>query len=217
MTQKVIDNVAVLITPQAMMQAIDDNFDELYANDANAISDEAYDATTWDAVTTVAPSKNAVRDKVAAMDAAIEVNTAKVSFDSTSSGKLDGIEEGAEVNNMTDGEVGALTESGNTTLHYHSTDRDRANHTGTQTTSTISDFSSAVAANSAVSANTAKETNVSTNLAEGTATTTTVTITSSDGTDATLASASTTRAGLLTKAKFDEISAGAASYTTAWK
>ena len=47
--------------------------------------------------------------------------------------------------------------------------------------------------------------NVDTNLAEGTATTTTVKVTSSTGTDATLASASTSRAGLLSKAKFDEI------------
>ena len=47
--------------------------------------------------------------------------------------------------------------------------------------------------------------NVTTNLAEGTATNTTVKVTSSDGTDATLNSASTSRAGLLSKAKFDEI------------
>ena len=47
--------------------------------------------------------------------------------------------------------------------------------------------------------------NVSTDLAEGTATNTTVLVTSSDGTDATLNSASTTRAGLLSKGKFDEI------------
>ena len=47
--------------------------------------------------------------------------------------------------------------------------------------------------------------NVDTNLAEGTATATTVKVTSSTGTDATLASASTSRAGLLSKAKFDEI------------
>ena len=47
--------------------------------------------------------------------------------------------------------------------------------------------------------------NVSTNLSEGTNTTTTVDVNSSDGTNATLVSASTSRAGLLTKAKFDEI------------
>lgn len=33
------------------------------------ISDTAYDATTWDAVTTIAPSKNAVRDKIEGLSA----------------------------------------------------------------------------------------------------------------------------------------------------
>ena len=63
----------------------------------------------------------------------------------------------------------------------------------------------------AIEANTTKETNVSTNLSEGTATETTVDVNSSDGTNATLAAASTTRAGLLTKAKFDEIVANTAN------
>ena len=47
--------------------------------------------------------------------------------------------------------------------------------------------------------------NVSTDLSEGTSTETTVDVDSSDGTNATLVSASTSRAGLLTKAKWDEI------------
>jgi hypothetical protein len=47
--------------------------------------------------------------------------------------------------------------------------------------------------------------NVSTNLSEGTTTTTTVDVNSSDGTNATLAAASTIRAGVMTKAKFDEV------------
>ena len=58
---------------------------------------------------------------------------------------------------------------------------------------------------SAIVANTAKVSNVTTNLSEGTSTTTTVDVNSSDGTNATLASASTTRAGLMSKAKFDEV------------
>jgi hypothetical protein len=49
------------------------------------------------------------------------------------------------------------------------------------------------------------DTNVSTNLSEGSTTTTTVKVDSSDGTDATLQQASSTRAGLLSSAKFDEI------------
>lgn len=57
----------------------------------------------------------------------------------------------------------------------------------------------------AIGLNTSKVTNVSTNLSEGTSTETTVDVDSSDGTNATLVAATTIRAGLLTKAKFDEI------------
>jgi microcystin-dependent protein len=42
------------------------------------ISDTAYDDTSWNGVTTIAPSKNAIRDKVNTMDSAIALNTAKV-------------------------------------------------------------------------------------------------------------------------------------------
>jgi len=49
--------------------------------------------------------------------------------------------------------------------------------------------------------------NVSTDLSEGTTTTTSVKVNSSDGTDATLLQASSTRAGVLSSAKFDEIEA----------
>lgn len=64
-------------------------------------------------------------------------------------------------------------------------------------------------------ANNAKVTNVSTNLSEGTSTETTVNVNSSDGTNATLVAASALRAGLLTKAKFDEIVANNAKITNA--
>ncbi len=47
---------------------------------------------------------------------------------------------------LTGNQASLLTGSGNTALHYHAADRDRANHTGTQTSATISDFASAVAA-----------------------------------------------------------------------
>ena len=57
---------------------------------------------------------------------------------------------------------------------------------------------------SAVSLNTAKDTNVSTDLG-GTATTTNLTITSSDGTGVTVGGANSSIAGVLTSAKFDEI------------
>lgn len=60
--------------------------------------------------------------------------------------KLDGIENGAEVNNISDVDATDLTDGGNSTLHYHTADRNRANHTGTQTASTISDFATTVRA-----------------------------------------------------------------------
>ena len=68
--------------------------------------------------------------------------------------KLDGIETGAEVNNISDTDATDLTDAGDSTLHYHSADRNRANHTGTQTASTISDFDTEVSNNTDVSANT---------------------------------------------------------------
>lgn len=37
--------------------------------DINNVSDAAYDATAWDGVTSIAPSKNAIRDKIAALEA----------------------------------------------------------------------------------------------------------------------------------------------------
>jgi len=49
-----------------------------------------------------------------------------------------------------------LADGVNTSLHYHASDRDRANHTGTQAAATISDFDTEVANNTAVQANTAK-------------------------------------------------------------
>ena len=54
--------------------------------------------------------------------------------------------------------LGILTGTGDTTLHYHNTDRDRSNHTGTQTTSTISDFETSVTNNTSVYANTTHKT-----------------------------------------------------------
>ena len=54
---------------------------------------------------------------------------------------------------------------------------------------------------------TGAEVNVGTDIAEGTTSNTTVTVTSSTGSNATLNSASTSRAGLMSKAKFDEVEA----------
>ena len=99
--------------------------------------------------------------------------------------KLSGIEALAEVNNISDTDATDLTDAGDSVLHFHSTDRARANHTGTQVASTISDFDTEVSNNSAVALNTAKVTNVTTDLSTS-QTSTTVNVNSSDGTDATL-------------------------------
>lgn len=45
-----------------------------------------------------------------------------------------------------------LTDAGDSALHYHSTDRDRANHTGTQTHETISDYDTELAGTTNVTA-----------------------------------------------------------------
>ena len=86
----------------------------------------------------------------------VVANTAKRSYPIADETKLAGIEANAEVNNILDVDATDLTDGGDSTLHFHSSDRDRANHTGTQTASTISDFDTAVSSNSDVVANTAK-------------------------------------------------------------
>ena len=68
----------------------------------------------------------------------IVTNLSKISFDSTSSTKLDGIDENATAND-TDANL-----------------KNRVNHTGTQVAATISDLDAEVANNAAVAANTAK-------------------------------------------------------------
>jgi len=65
----------------------------------------------------------------------------------------------ANINNISDVNATDLTDGGDSTLHYHASDRDRSNHTGTQTAATISDFDTEVSNNSSVVANSAKVTN----------------------------------------------------------
>lgn len=55
------------------------------------------------------------------------------------------VEDGAEVNNISDANATDLTDAGDTTLHFHSADRARANHTGTQLLATISDVTASAA------------------------------------------------------------------------
>jgi hypothetical protein len=154
-----------------------------------ATSDTAYDATSWDANTDAA-TKNAIRDKVETMDTAIGLNTAK------------------DTNVTTNLSLGAVDA---TTMVVASSD-------GTDATLIEADTNNAGLLGAdkwdEIVANSLKDTNVSTNLSEGTSTTTTVDVNSSDGTNATLVAASTSRAGLLTKAKFDEVVVNTA-HTTA--
>jgi len=70
--------------------------------------------------------------------------TTKVIMTTGERSKLAGVEAGAEVNNLTDPQATALTGAADTSLHFHAADRDRANHTGTQASTTISDFVTAV-------------------------------------------------------------------------
>jgi hypothetical protein len=79
--------------------------------------------------------------------------------------------------------------------------------------SDVSDFDTEVSNNASVVANTAKDTNVSTDLSLGTITATTLDVNSSDGTNATLPEANTTNAGLLGSDKWDEIVANTAKLT----
>jgi len=66
----------------------------------------------------------------------------------------DDISDGATYGRFTLARITDLTDAGDSTLHYHATDRARATHTGTQAASTISDFDTEVSNNTDVSANT---------------------------------------------------------------
>lgn len=68
----------------------------------------------------------------------------------TEKNKLATVEENAEENNISDANATDLTDGGDSTLHYHASDRARSNHTGTQTASTISDFDTEVSNNTDV-------------------------------------------------------------------
>ena len=83
---------------------------------------------------------------------------------------------------------------------------DRGNHTGTQAASTISDFDTEVANNTAVAANTAKVTNVSTNLSVS-RDSTKLDIVSSDGTNAVLPLADSSNWGVMSDEMFDKLDA----------
>jgi len=95
-----------------------------------AIDAKVADAIT-DGVTTIAPSQNAVFDALA-----LKSNTSHTHL--LAAGATDVTITAANLNSLDDGV--------DSTLHFHATDRARANHTGSQLASTISDFASAVIA-----------------------------------------------------------------------
>jgi hypothetical protein len=68
--------------------------------------------------------------------------------------KLASVTNGATPNNISDTDATDLTDGGDSTLHFHSSDRNRANHTGTQLASTVSDFSTAADARIAAATST---------------------------------------------------------------
>jgi len=119
------------------------------------VSDVAYDATTWNANTDAA-SKNAIRDKIESMSGG-DVSTSGTPVDNDFAKFVDGTDiEGrsyAEVRTDLNVADGATANSADATLLA------RANHTGTQVASTISDFDTEVANNTAVDLNTDKVTN----------------------------------------------------------
>lgn len=59
---------------------------------------------------------------------------------------MDDVPVGATYSKLTVTQVTDLTDAGDSALHFHSTDRARANHTGTQAAATISDFAATVRA-----------------------------------------------------------------------
>ena len=61
------------------------------------------------------------------------------SFTTIQKNKLNGIEAGAQVNNISNLNATDLIDGTDSTLHFHSSDRNRANHTGTQLATTITE------------------------------------------------------------------------------
>jgi hypothetical protein len=66
-----------------------------------------------------------------------ESNADTNAFTDAEQSKLAGVEPLAEVNNISDSNATDLTDGNSSTLHYHDSDRDRANHTGLQNSDTV--------------------------------------------------------------------------------
>lgn len=118
-------------TGQALVKASNTDFDTEWSNagsgdmaaavyDPQAIADDAFDVDNH---------TNGTTNKV---------------FTAVEKTKLAAIEAGAEVNNISDANATDLTDAGDSTLHFHVSDRARANHTGSQAISTVSGLQTAI-------------------------------------------------------------------------
>ena len=94
---------------------------------------------------TLTDSTSTIIDKIDTINSdIITQGITNLFFTTTEKNKLTNIEENAEVNNISDTNATDLTDNGDTTLHYHSSDRDRTNHTGVQAISTVTGLQTAL-------------------------------------------------------------------------
>ena len=191
MAQIVIDNVATLTTPKAMMAAIDDNFDELYAADAaNLTAAKARANHTGTQLASTISDLATVVEGYVSSSAAVAANTAKVSNVSTN---LSYTLTASSVTVVSSDGLDAIIPAADTTL------------AGVMSAAHVN----------AIAANTAKVSNVTTNLTYS-QTSTTLTVLSSDGTDAVLPTATTSLAGVMSAAMVTKLNKASASYTAPW-
>ena len=164
--------------------------DKLDIADSPVIDDTAYNATSWDSNSDAA-TKNAIRDKIETMNTAIGLNTAKDTNVSTQ------LSEGTR----DDTTYGITSDGGADDILLPQANTNEAGLlSGTKWDEIV--------------ANTAKDTNVSTELSVGTVGENTVAITSDGGADdVTLPAATNSTAGMLTTAKWGEIVANNAKNT----
>lgn len=94
---------------------------------------------------TLSDDTTVIIDKIDTINSdVITQGTTKLLMTTAERTKLTSVENGAEVNNISDTNVTDLTDNGDTTLHYHSSDRDRTNHTGVQAISTVTGLQTAL-------------------------------------------------------------------------
>jgi len=177
----------------------------------------AADKTKLDGIDVSAITANTAKTGITSGQAsAITANTAK---DGITSGQASAITANTAKTGISSGQASEIT--ANTAKTGITSGQASAITANTAKDGVTSGQASAITANtaktgitsgqaSAITANTAKNTNITTNLSEGTTTNTSVDVNSSDGTNATIAAASTSRAGVMTKAKFDEVVANTA-------